>query len=94
MVDIRVAVTDPTRAHGLLRRLAVLFGRSSVWLDGTRNEVRVRSEWESRSVVEVIDAVQSWLVADGVDSTELSVGDRSYLIVGPAGSGDLTGRAA
>jgi hypothetical protein len=94
MVEIRVAVRDLTRAHGLLRRLAVLFDRSSVWVDGTHNEVHVRSEWESRSIVEVIDAVQSWLVADGVDSAELSVGDRSYLMVGPAGLGELNGRAA
>jgi hypothetical protein len=87
MVEIRVAVTDPGRAHGLLRRLAGLFDRSSVSFDGTQNEVRVRSEWESRSVVEVIDAVQSWLAADGVESAELTVGDRSYTMVGPAGLG-------
>jgi hypothetical protein len=83
MVEIRVAVTDSAEAHGLLRRLARLFDRSSVSFDRTRNEVRVRSEWESRSVIEVIDAVQSWLAADGVASAELSVGDRSYTMVGP-----------
>ena len=59
MVEIRVAATDSTGAHGLLRRLEGPFDRSSVSLDGTRNEVRVRSEWESHSVVQVIDAVQS-----------------------------------
>jgi hypothetical protein len=84
MVEIRVAVTDAAEAHGLLQRLAALFGRSSVSLDGRRSEVRVRSEWESRSVVEVIDVVQSWLAADGVASAELSVGDRSYTMLGPA----------
>jgi hypothetical protein len=84
MVEIRVAVTDAAEAHGLLQRLAALFGRSSVSLDGRRSEVRVRSEWESRSVVEVIDVVQSWLAADGVASAELSVGDRSYRMLGPA----------
>jgi heme-degrading monooxygenase HmoA len=84
MVEIRVAVTDAAQAHGLLRRLAGLFDRSSVKFDRTRNEVRVRSEWESRSVLEVIDAVQSWLAADGVDSATLSVGDRSYTMAGPA----------
>jgi hypothetical protein len=83
MVEIRVAVADAARAHGLLRRLAALFGRSSVSFDGSRNEVRVQSEWESRSVVEVIDIVQSWLAADDVDSARLSVGDRSYTLVGP-----------
>ena len=94
MVEIRVAVADSTGAHALLRRLAALFDRSSVSLDGTRNEVRVRSEWESRSVVQVIDAVQSWLAADGVGSAKLSVGDRSYTMVGPAGVRASNGRAA
>ncbi|HZT45921.1 MAG TPA: hypothetical protein VFA24_07040, partial [Gaiellaceae bacterium] len=70
-------------AHGLVQRLAVLFERSSVSFDETQNEVRVRSEWESRSVAGVIDAVQSWLVVDGAASAELSVGDRSYTMVGP-----------
>jgi hypothetical protein len=42
MVEIRVAVADAAGAHGLLRRLTGLFGRSSVTFDGTRNEVRVR----------------------------------------------------
>jgi hypothetical protein len=83
MVEIRVAVADGVGAYGLMRRLAVLFDRASVSFDRRRNEVRVRSEWESRSVVEVINAVQSWLAADDIDSAELSVGDRSYTMVGP-----------
>jgi hypothetical protein len=83
MVEIRVAVTDAAEARGLLRRLAALFDRSTVSFDATQNEVRVRSEWESRSVVAVIDAVQSWLADGGVDSAELSLGDRSYTMVGP-----------
>jgi len=82
MVEIRVSVPDAAGAHGLLARLAALFDRSAVSFDG-RNEVLVRSEWESRSVVAVIDAVQSWLATDGVDSAELSVGDRSYTMAGP-----------
>ena len=81
MVEIRVAVADATRMHGLMRRLGRLFDRSSVSYDGARREVRVRSEWESRSVVEVIDAVQSWLEADGLGSAKLSIGDRSYTMV-------------
>jgi hypothetical protein len=84
MVEIRVAVPDAAQAHGLLERLAAVFDRPSVSFDGTHKEIRVRSEWESRSVVAVIDAVQSWLAADGVDSATLSVGDRSYTMAGPA----------
>lgn len=83
MVEIRVSVPDAAGANGLLARLAALFDRSAVSFDGIRNEVRVRSEWESRSVVAVIDAVQSWLATDAVDSAELSIGDRSYTMAGP-----------
>jgi hypothetical protein len=83
VVEIHVAVPDAARAHGLLARLAALFGGSAVSYDRTENEIRVRSDWESRSVDAVIDAVQSWLAADGVDSATLSIGDRSYTMAGP-----------
>ena len=84
MVEIRVAVADATGAYGLARRLAGLFDGPSLSFDGTRNEVRVRSEWESRAVVQVIDTVESWLEADGAGSAKLSIGDRSYTMIGPA----------
>jgi hypothetical protein len=93
MVEIRVAVTDVSRAHGLMRRLGRLFEGSSLSFDAMRSEVQVRSEWGSRSVVEVIDAVESWLVADGIGSATLSVGDRSYTMTGPT-LGVSSGRAA
>ncbi len=93
MVEIRVAVTDATTAHGLLRRLTELFDRSSVSFDGTVNEVRVRSEWESRSVIRVVEAVQSWVMTDGIDSAVLAIGGRSYTMVGPR-LGTSNGRAA
>ena len=84
MAEIRVAVTDAARGHGLMRRLGRLSDRSSVSFDAKRKEVQVRSEWESRSVVEVIDAVQWWLAADGIRSATLSLGDRSYTMAGPS----------
>ena len=93
MVEIRVAVADAAGAHGLVRRLTGLFG-PSVWFDRTRNEVRVRSEWESRSIVEVIGTVESWLAADRIDSARVSVGDRSYTMVGTAGLQASNGRTA
>ncbi len=93
MVEIRVAVADATGAHGLVRRLVGLFDRSDVSFDGARNEVRVRSEWESRAVVQVIYAVESWLAADGVGPAKLSLGGRSYTMVGPAGLATPSGRA-
>jgi hypothetical protein len=84
MVEIRVAVPDVTRVQGLMRRLAGLFDLSSVSFDEVQREVRVRSEWESRGVVQVLRAVESWLAEDGPDSARLSIGDRSYTMVGEA----------
>jgi hypothetical protein len=83
MVEIRVAVPDDTRAHGLMRRLGGLFERSSVSFDARRNEVQVQSEWESRGIVQVLGAVESWLAEDGPDSARLSIGDRTYTMVAP-----------
>jgi hypothetical protein len=78
MVEIRVAVVDATRVPGLMRRLAGLFGRSALSFDRSRKEIRVKSEWESRGVVHVVDAVEAWLEEDGADSATLSLGERSY----------------
>jgi hypothetical protein len=72
MVEIRVAVDDDTSVHGLMRRLAALFGRSAISFDRSRNEVRVESEWESRGVVGVIDAVEAWIDEDGGEGAILS----------------------
>jgi hypothetical protein len=84
MVEICVGVAEGGGVHGLMRRLTGVFDRSSVSFDGARKEVRVRSEWESRAVVQVIGAVEEWLVEDGIDAAELSIGDRSYILVAPA----------
>jgi hypothetical protein len=83
MLEIRVAVADATGVHGLARRLASVLGWSSVSFDEPGKEVRVRSEWESRTVVVVLNAVEAWLAEDGVGSAKLSIGDRSYTMVGP-----------
>ena len=93
MVEIRVAVPDDTSGHGLMCRLAGLFDRSSVSFDGVQREVRVRSEWESRGVVRVLGAVESWLAEDGPDSAKLSIGDRSYTMVEAARLAAPSGRA-
>jgi hypothetical protein len=80
MVEIRVSV-DGTRASRLMGRLATLFGRSSISLDRSRNEVRVKSEWESRAVMGVLEVVEAWLDEEGAESATLSMGDRSYTLV-------------
>ena len=93
MLEIRVAVPDDTCGHGLMRRLARVFDRSSVSFDRVQREVRVHSEWESRGVVQVLGAVESWLAEDGPESAKLSVGDRSYTMVGAARMAAPSGRA-
>jgi hypothetical protein len=79
MVDIRVQVDDTTRVPGLMRRLSEIFDRSSLHFDRARKEVRIASEWESRTLVGVIQAVQDWLAEHDVDSVTLSIGERSYV---------------
>jgi hypothetical protein len=82
MVVIRVAVADLAVAEGLVQRLAGLSTESSVAVDDTHNEVRVRSKWDSRAVVEVIGMVESRLAADRVGLAVLSIGDRSCTMIG------------
>jgi hypothetical protein len=78
MVEIRVAFDDAARAPGLMRRLAGLFDRSAISFDRTQKQVLVAAEWESRGVVQVVEAVESWLMEDGAGSATLSIGNRSY----------------
>jgi hypothetical protein len=82
VVEIRIAVGDDTRVLGLMRRLAGVFDRSTLSFDGSRKEVLVTSEWESRSVVQVVDVVAAWLAENGADSATLWVGKRSYTMNG------------
>jgi signal transduction histidine kinase len=83
MVEIRVAVDDDTSVHGLMRRLAALFGRSAISFDRSCNEVRIVSEWESRGVVRVIDAVEDWINEDGGEGATMWIGEHSYRLAGP-----------
>ena len=94
MVEIRVAVPEATSVHGLMRGLAGFFDRSSVSFDGGQGEVRVLLDRESRGVVDVLRAVESWLAEDGPDSAELSIGGRSYTMLAPTGIAASDGRAA
>ena len=83
MLEIRVAVADATGVDCLVRRLLSVFDWSSVSFDEPGKEVRVRSEWESRTAVLVLNAVEAWLAEVGVGSAKLSIGDRSCTMVGP-----------
>jgi hypothetical protein len=94
MVEICVAVADPNSAQSLMRGLAELFGPPSLSFDRSRSEVRVRSEWESRAVREVIDVVDRWLATDGIPSAKLSIGGRSHTLVVPTQPAPTQTRAA
>jgi hypothetical protein len=83
MVEICVAGADTSGLYDLVRRLAIAFDWSSVSFDEQDNEVRVRSELESRTVVLVLNAVEAWLAENSVGSAKLSIGDRSYTMFGP-----------
>jgi hypothetical protein len=80
MVEIRVTVDDDMSVHGLMRRLAALFGRSAISFDHSHNEVRVESEWESRALVGVIEAVEAWVDEVGGKGARLSIGEHSYYL--------------
>jgi len=83
MVEIRVAVADDTSVHGLMRRLADIFDRSAISFERSCNEVRVESEWESRAVMGVIDAVKAWIDEEGGGTgARLSIGAHSYQLEG------------
>jgi signal transduction histidine kinase len=82
MVEIAVTVADGLHVHGLVRRLRGLFDSSTVIYDAANEQVRVSSEWESRTLIAVVDAVQGWMDESGAASALLAVGDRSYTLVG------------
>ena len=84
MVEIRITVEDATRVPRLVHRLANVFERSSISFDGSRNEVRVESEWESRAVMGVVEVVQAWLSENGGESATLSIGKSTCRLVAPA----------
>jgi hypothetical protein len=86
MVEIRVGVDDPTRAHRLMRRLSALFGWSAISFDRLRNEIRVESEWESRALARVLGTVADWLDEDGS-------GKGATLAIGPRNAIRLWGNA-
>jgi two-component system sensor histidine kinase KdpD len=83
MVEIEVTVADERDVHGLMRRLRGLFDSSEVTYDSERKHVRVRAEWESRTVAAVVDAVKEWMDETGADSASLVVGNRSFTILRP-----------
>ena len=74
---------DLSDIRSLATRLTGIIEPASIWLEGNPDSVSVHAEVESEHAINrVIDAVQDWLAAHSADSASLSIGDRSYTLVG------------
>ena len=87
VISIGLAELDLAEIRSLATRLAGSIEPASIWLEGSRDSVSVHAELESEHAISrVIDAVQEWLAAHGADSASLSIGERSYTLVGHGGT--------
>ena len=83
VINIGLAELDLSDIRSLATRLAVIIEPASIWLEGNPDSVSVHAEVESEHAINrVIDAVQEWLAGHGAESASLSIGDRSYTLVG------------
>jgi len=83
VINIGLAELDLAGIRSLATRLAGIVEPASIWLEGNPDSVSVHAEVESEHAINrVIDAVQDWLAAHGADSASLSIGDRSYTLIG------------
>jgi hypothetical protein len=83
VINIGLAELDLSEIRSLATRLAGIIEPASIWLEGNPDSVSVHAEVESEHAINgVIDAVQQWLAAHGAESASLSIGDRSYTLVG------------
>jgi hypothetical protein len=81
-MEISVALLDVSDAQGLVQRLAGAL-EATVSVDIGRTEIRVRPPGEShRAVIGVVDVVAGWLEQGHAESATLSLGERSYTLVG------------
>jgi hypothetical protein len=83
VINIGLAELDMADIRTLANRLAAIIEPASIWLEGSRNRISVHAEVESENAINsVIDTVQDWLGAQGAASAALSIGERSYTLVG------------
>ncbi len=81
-MEISVSVPDVTDAQNLVQVLDVVLD-ATVSYDVGRQEIRVRSGSESdRAILPVVDAVDSWLEQGCARWAKLSLGERSYTLIG------------
>jgi hypothetical protein len=83
MINIGLAERDLADIGSLATRVAGIMEPASIWLEGNPDSVSVHAEVESEHAINrVIDAVQQWLEAHDAESASLSIGNRSYTLVG------------
>ncbi len=83
VISIGLAELDLADMRSLATRLAGIIEPASIWVEGNPDSVSVHAELESEHAINrVIDTVQDWLAAHGANSASLSIGDRSYTLVG------------
>jgi hypothetical protein len=82
---LRVEACDIERASSLVRALVAVFDAEVVSLDGESLEVHIGTRDDSSTTVSrVLDAVEAWLVAEGLDSAVVHLGHRSFRAKAPA----------
>jgi signal transduction histidine kinase len=81
MVEINLTDGDAALVEALVLRLQRLSDRSTVSYDAARKQLRLGLE-EGGSAVAAVHAVESWLDESGVASASLTIGNRSYALLG------------
>jgi hypothetical protein len=83
VINIGLANLDLADIRGLANRLADIIEPASIWFEGSRDNVSVHAEVQSENAINsVIDTVQNWLAVQGAASAALSIGQRSYTLIG------------
>jgi hypothetical protein len=83
VIKIGLADLDIADIRGLANRLAYIIEPASIWLEGSWDNLSVHAEVRSENAISsVIDTVQNWLAVQGAASAALSIGARSYTLVG------------
>jgi hypothetical protein len=81
-MEISVALPELSDAQGLVQQLTDALD-ATVLFDIGRKEIRVRPGNESHgAILRVVDVVGSWLEHGHAESARLSLGERSYTLVG------------
>lgn len=82
MMDVRIVAAAPVSPARLVVRLAEAFGaeRIAITADGVRLSAPSAA---GRVLVQVMDAVESWLAEVSAPAAEVWFGERRYRLAGP-----------